>query len=196
MLVLATDGIQLNHMQEEEEEEEEEPPPKSLIVTNVDLSVFLDDGAKKVFEAKFRVFDQSVVFYYFRTFRRVRVDFMSHSNASLAKTKVDGVLVGDNTINCYFIRVFAPSDPEEVFLQPPPLEKQFLISPPCSPPVGWEQPREGGPVVDYDLMAALAQLAPGEHHELHPSNSGRQTDRTPMKSVPVIGREQQRFKMC
>lgn len=171
MLVLAADGLQLNHMQEEEEEEEEEPPPKSLIVTNVDLSVFLDEQAKKLFEARFRLLDQSVVFYYFRTFRRVRVDFMSHSNASLAKTKLDGVLVGDNTINCYFIRVFAPADPDEVFLQPPPLEKQFLISPPCSPPVGWEQPREGGPVVDYDLMRALAQLAPGEHHELHPSNS-------------------------
>jgi hypothetical protein len=41
--------------------------------------------------------------------------------------------------------------------------------------VGWEQPREGNPVVDYDLMAALAQLAPGEHHELHPSNSGTRT---------------------
>ena len=171
---MAADGLQLNHMQEEEEEEEEEPPPKSLIVTNVDLSVFLDDPSKKMFEAKFRVFDQSVVFYYFRTFRRVRVDFMSHSNASLAKTKLDGALVGDSTISVYFIRVFAPSD--DVFLQPPPLEKQFLISPPCSPPVGWEQPREGNPVVDYDLMAALAQLAPGEHHELHPSNSGTRTN--------------------
>ncbi len=44
----------------------------------------------------------------------------------------------------------------------PPVEKQFLISPPCSPPVGWEQPREGQPVVDYELIAAMAQLAPGK----------------------------------
>lgn len=168
MLVMTTDNLQLNEMQEEEDEED--PPPKSLIVTNVDLTVFVDEQVKLAFESKFRVFDQSVVFYYFRTFRRVRVDFMSHSNANLAKSKMDLARVGEGTINCYFIRVFAP-DPEEGFLQPPPLEKQFLISPPCSPPVGWEQPREGNPVVDYDLLAAMAQLAPGEDHMLHPSTS-------------------------
>jgi len=168
MLVMGTDNLQLDEMQEEEAEED--PPPKSLICTNVDLSVFVDEATKKSFEARFRLFDQSVVFYYFRTFRRVRVDFMSHSNATLAKTKMDLALVGDNTINCYFIRVFAPG-PEEGFLQLPPLEKQFLISPPCSPPVGWEQPREGDPVVDYDLLAALSKLAPGENHTLHPSHS-------------------------
>ena len=65
---------------------------------------------------------------------------MSHSNAALAKMKLDYTVVGENRISLYFIRVFAP-DPEEGFLQPPPMEKQFLISPPCSPPVGWEQPR-------------------------------------------------------
>ncbi len=32
--------------------------------------------------------------------------------------------------------------------------------------------REGNPVVDYDLLAAMAQLTPGEDHMLHPSHSG------------------------
>jgi len=168
MLVMATDNLALDDMQEDEEEEE--TPPKSLIVTNVDISVFIDEETKEAFESKFRDYDQSVMFYYFRTFRRVRVDFMSHSNAALAKSKCDLARVGESTINCYFIRVFAPA-PEEEFLQPPPLEKQFLISPPCSPPVGWEQPREDNPVVDYELLAAMAQLAPGEDHILHPSKS-------------------------
>jgi len=168
MLVMATESLQIDDMQEESEEED--IPPKSIIATNVDISVFTDEQKKDSFEAKFRVFDQSVCFYYFRTFRRVRIDFCSHINASLAKAKLNLTEIGDTIINCYFIKVFS-SAPEEGFLQPPPLEKQFLISPPCSPPVGWEQPREGNPVVDYDLLAAMASLAPGEDHMLHPSHS-------------------------
>lgn len=46
-------------------------------------------------------------------------------------------------------------------LRPPQLEKNFLISPPGSPPVGWEQIREdppnSTPLAD-DLIAALKQL--------------------------------------
>ncbi len=30
-----------------------------------------------------------------------------------------------------------------------------------SPPVGWEQPSEDKPVVDLELIAAMAQLLPG-----------------------------------
>lgn len=151
--------------------DEDEDPPKSLIVTNVDLSVFVDDLVKSEFESRFLAFEAAAAFYYIRTFRRVRIDFTNHLVASAAKIQLDMGVVGNNTIHCYFIKVYGPSDPEEAYLQPPPLEKQFLISPPCSPPVGWEQPREGKPVVDYDLLAAMAQLAPGENHELHPSKS-------------------------
>lgn len=46
-------------------------------------------------------------------------------------------------------------------LRPPQLEKNFLISPPGSPPVGWEQVREEppnhAPLAD-DLMNALKKL--------------------------------------
>jgi len=170
MLVMATDNIQ-NELDNLNIRDEDEDPPKSLIVTNVDLSVFVDDLAKSEFESKFLVFEANAAFYYIRTFRRVRIDFTNHLVASAAKNKLDMGIVGNNTIHCYFIKVYGPSDPEEAYLQPPPVEKQFLISPPCSPPVGWEQPREGNPVVDYDLLAAMAQLAPGENHELHPSKS-------------------------
>ena len=69
----------------------------------------------------------------------------------------------NDDITFYFVdQVLSPCRDEEAFLHVPPLEKQFLISPPCSPPVGWEQPREDKPVVDYDLLAAMAQLSPGK----------------------------------
>ena len=46
-------------------------------------------------------------------------------------------------------------------LRPPPIEKNFLISPPGSPPVGWEQvvedPPNVAPLAD-DLIAALRKL--------------------------------------
>jgi len=149
---------------------EEDDPPKSLVVTNVDLSVFVDDLVKSEFEARFLAFDPDIAFYYIRTFRRVRLDFSCPDTAAAAKDSLDGLLLtSGNTMHCYFLKVFRTRD--EVFLAPPPLEKQFLISPPCSPPVGWEQPKEDNPVVDYDLLAAMASMAPGEDHELHPSKS-------------------------
>lgn len=47
------------------------------------------------------------------------------------------------------------------FLRPPQLEKNFLISPPGSPPVGWEpireEPPNSTPLAD-DLMTALKKL--------------------------------------
>lgn len=57
--------------------------------------------------------------------------------------------------------------PEANFLRPPAVEKNFLISPPGSPPVGWEPVREeppnAAPLAD-DLMAALRKLQVSEQH--------------------------------
>jgi len=182
LLVLATEDIQgqlVNlDIAGEEEDDASCSDTKSLIVTNVDLVVFTEPLAKAEFESRFSVFDPDIIFYYIRTFRRVRIDFSCRSLAATAKTSMDAAVVGGNTVHVYWLRMCAPSTGGDVFLAPPPLEKQFLISPPCSPPVGWEQPREGGPVVDYDLLAAVAQLGPGDNHELQPS-----------KSVTICGQE-------
>lgn len=56
-------------------------------------------------------------------------------------------------------------------LKPPALEKQFLISPPASPPEGWEPVTEAQPILNLDLQTALANILPGSAHELHPPSS-------------------------
>eukprot|EP00731_Ephydatia_muelleri_P038530 Em0795g3a len=49
-------------------------------------------------------------------------------------------------------------------LEIPKRTMQFLISPPASPPVGWDQTSETSPCVDYTLVTALAKLQlPGSH---------------------------------
>ncbi|KAF6764644.1 calcineurin-binding protein [Ephemerocybe angulata] len=73
--------------------------------------------------------------------------------------------------------------PESSYLAPPPIEKNFLISPPGSPPVGWEQiledPPNSTPLAD-DLMHALQKLKVQEEEDergsfamlLHPDEAG------------------------
>jgi calcipressin-2 len=66
----------------------------------------------------------------------------------------------------FVLRVFRadptpPTPPSEALLRPPALERNFLISPPGSPPVGWEpvveDPPNAAPLAD-DLIAALRKL--------------------------------------
>jgi hypothetical protein len=59
------------------------------------------------------------------------------------------------------LKPVSPIDFEDQHLQPPAPVRQFLISPPASPPVGWEPRDEGEPLVNYDLLAAIANLTPG-----------------------------------
>lgn len=85
--------------------------------------------------------------------------------AANARIKVHQYKINESIINCYFAQPVTPVSNKN--LQPPAPTKQYLISPPCSPPAGWQQAEELEPIVNQDLLAALANLTPGEVHELH-----------------------------
>lgn len=102
-----------------------------------------------------------------RAFGRVIVVYYDEEAAENAKLGLDGITVDATASSLRFtLRVFrgdpTPIDPSrDIHLHPPALEKNFLISPPGSPPVGWEPVKEDPPnatPLAEDLISALQKL--------------------------------------
>lgn len=139
--------------------------PTSLIVTNIHSDVFVNDDLKLEMEELFRIFSDQATFQWFKSFRRLRVNFGTGIAAANARIQLHQYTFGKSTITCYFAQPVTTV--AHSYLKPPAPFRQFLISPPASPPAGWEPREEGEPLVNHDLLAALANLTPGESHELH-----------------------------
>ncbi|OQR77778.1 calcipressin-2-like [Tropilaelaps mercedesae] len=145
--------------------------PSSLIVANMEPGVFANMQLRTEFEEIFRAFDADATFQYLKSFRRVRVTFTTPQIALEARIRCHEVKFGENRLVCYFAQhVDKENNNDDPYLQPPLPYKQFLISPPASPPVGWEPVAEAEPTINYDILSAIANLAPGETHELHPQS--------------------------
>ncbi|KRZ90548.1 Calcipressin-2, partial [Trichinella sp. T8] len=147
--------------------------PSSLIVTNVPAEVFQNLELKHQFEALFKEVDETATFHYLSTFKRCRVQFCSSERATAARIHLDFTSFFGSSLRCFFTQVFTPkSEDDEHYLKLPQLEKQFLISPPASPPVGWEQSKESEPNFNFELLSRLAALAHEEPIlELIPASS-------------------------
>lgn len=139
--------------------------PKSIIVTNIRSDIFADEKLKREMEDLFKTFSDDATFQWLRSFRRLRVNYDSAVAAANARVQLHQYEFYESRINCYFAQPVTPVSLRN--LRPPTPTKQFLISPPSSPPVGWEPREESEPTISQELLAALATLAPGESHELH-----------------------------
>lgn len=152
-------------------DDEFEDLPSSLIVTNIHDSVFITPDKKRDLEELFKKYDPNVTFHWLRSFRRLRVNFKTPFAAASARIELHQYKMNESVITCYFAQPVTPvKNPN---LQPPAPYKQFLISPPASPPLDWEPRPEGEPIINHDLLAAIATLSPGATHELHPSSPGQ-----------------------
>jgi len=154
--------------------------PSCLIVKDIPKEVFESPVEKHEFEELFLCFG-SASFTYLSSFGRVIVNYDNVASAALAKIQLHFTDYKDKELKVYFKEEAKQVGPKS--LEIPETQKLFLISPPASPPVGWEQIQEPIPVVNYDLLSAIASLASaGQPQELVPP-----TNETP--SIVVIGCE-------
>ncbi|XP_058468442.1 calcipressin-1-like isoform X2 [Solea solea] len=135
-----------------------------LVASVMNQEVFSHPEAQASFEALFRSFDPEVQFQYFKSFRRIRISFSDALAAAEARLRLHKTDFNGKEMRLYFAQSVHIGSPR---LEPPKPEKQFLISPPASPPVGWEQAHDATPVINYDLLCAISKLGPGEKYELH-----------------------------
>lgn len=154
---------EVNTSIESNRDEDDEDLAKHLIVTNLPVELFSDSNLRTQFETLILSLDARSKLFYFKPLRRCQIECEDFISALIIKFELDDYFFFNANLKIFVTKpiVIKNSRP---FLEPPKNEKTFLISPPASPPVGWEQEFEEPPVVNYELIAAIAKLNPRNSH--------------------------------
>jgi hypothetical protein len=138
------------------------PPSNTLLITNLqDPEIFRADNLQTIKD----LINSSAPIHSFaplRSFRRIIVSFFDEDSAIRIRTILDGEAIMGERVKVYFGHK-TQIEPKDEHLNLPDAGKLFFISPPPSPPHGWEMKLEDAPnkqVHAEDLAEALAKL----HH--------------------------------
>lgn len=136
------------------------PPSNTLLITNLQApEIFAGANLESIRQA----INQHAAIHTFaplKSFRRVIVSFYTVEDAINIRQVLDGETVLGSRVRVYFGQP-TKIDIEDQHLQAPKSQKLFFISPPPSPPVGWEMRNEEPPnkeVHAEDLADALSKL--------------------------------------
>ncbi|KAG0217551.1 carbohydrate-binding module 1 protein [Mortierella sp. GBA43] len=133
----------------------------TITITNLQGPHFEKDVMLKL---KAKAEEHGEVYYFapIKSFYRVFVVYHSTFDAQRAKGVLHNSTFEDTTIRVYYGQnTVISDDPAARYLHPPELERNWLISPPGSPPVGWTQVREDPPNSMHladDLVQALLDM--------------------------------------
>ncbi|KAF2141327.1 uncharacterized protein K452DRAFT_359106 [Aplosporella prunicola CBS 121167] len=136
------------------------PPSNTLLITNLqEPSIFHPSNLVTIREL---ISTHAPVHTWapLRSFRRIVVSFFDVEAAIAIRQQLDGETIMGDRVRVYF-GTHTPLNPTDQHLPLPKSDKLFFISPPPSPPHGWELRNEDPPNKEVhadDLAAALAKL--------------------------------------
>ncbi|KAI9832334.1 MAG: hypothetical protein M1826_002020 [Phylliscum demangeonii] len=142
------------------------PPSNTLLITNlIDREIFRPDNLQTVRDL---IHETATIHSWspLRCFRRIVVSFYDVDDAIRMRQVLDGEAIMGERMRVYFGGP-TPIMPVDQHLKAPASQKMFFISPPPSPPHGWEMRDEAPPntqVHAEDLVQALSRLHARSNH--------------------------------
>lgn len=152
------------------------PPTNTLLITNLNDPLLFLPHAQQQLKTHLCRSAHSVAWAPLKSFRRVVAVFASTEDALAVRKQWDGQYIMDNKIRIYFGEN-TPDLQGDQHLSLPDAGKLLFISPPPSPPEGWESSLEDPPnaqTLAHDLAHALERLSDKAENYSSPPQSDTQ----------------------
>ncbi|KAF1345377.1 Calcipressin-domain-containing protein [Delphinella strobiligena] len=165
------------------------PPSNTLIITNLDDPAIFTPSNLASIRAALDAENPLYSFSPLKSFRRIICAFHTTESAIQVRQKLDGETVLGARIRVYFGQETQLTTLEDQHLKAPHAGKLFFISPPPSPPHGWESKEEDPPNKEVhadDLANALHKLNARAEHV---SDERAQYDAEGLKAAVIANRQ-------